>query len=112
MPSHLKISGGPRMARAALSRRAIDGPSVGKLTSYTGRAGRPVFAVLAARRATYGPYRPQLDGPFRRAKEGPSQMRRPVWSVTGRPISPSFSSLPYLSWHYNDVCCVGNEDHR
>jgi len=34
---------------------------------------------LAARRATYGPYRPQLDGPFRRAKNGPSQMRRPVW---------------------------------
>ena len=26
MPSHLKISGGPKMARAALSRRAIDGP--------------------------------------------------------------------------------------
>src|SRR6218665_102976 len=36
---------------------------------------------LASRRATYGPYRPQLDGPFRRAKNGPSQTRRPevVW---------------------------------
>jgi len=31
-PSHLKIPGGPRMARAALSRWAIDGPNVGKLT--------------------------------------------------------------------------------
>jgi len=30
---------------------------------------------LAARRATYGPYRPTLDGPFRRTKNGPSQMR-------------------------------------
>src|SRR6218665_732483 len=35
---------------------------------------------LASRRATYGPYKPQLDGPFRRAKNGPSQMRRPVRS--------------------------------
>ena len=31
-PSHLKISGGPRLARAALSRRAIDGPNVSKFT--------------------------------------------------------------------------------
>jgi len=31
-PSHLKIPGGPGMARAALSRRIIDGPNVGKLT--------------------------------------------------------------------------------
>src|SRR6218665_260080 len=30
-PSHLKIPGGPRMARAALSRRAVDRPNVGKL---------------------------------------------------------------------------------
>jgi len=30
--SHLKISGEPRMARAALSRRAMDGPNVSKLT--------------------------------------------------------------------------------
>src|SRR6218665_587155 len=36
---------------------------------------------LAARRATYGPYRPQLDGLFRRAKNGPSQMRRPERSA-------------------------------
>src|SRR6218665_1700939 len=34
---------------------------------------------LASRRATYGPYRPHLDGPFRRAKNGPSQMRRPAY---------------------------------
>src|SRR6218665_2535576 len=34
--------------------------------------------LLADRRATYGPYRPPLDGPFRRAKNGPSQMRRPA----------------------------------
>src|SRR6218665_954295 len=27
-PSHLKIPGGPKMARAALKRRAIDGPCV------------------------------------------------------------------------------------
>jgi len=30
--SHLQIPGGPKMARAALSRRAIDGPHVSKLT--------------------------------------------------------------------------------
>ena len=47
-PSHLKIPGGPKMARAAICRRAIEGPS----------------AVMAAKR------------PFRRAKNGPSQMRR------------------------------------
>jgi len=34
-PSHLKIPGGPKMARVALSRRAIDGPNVSKLTWYT-----------------------------------------------------------------------------
>ena len=37
---------------------------------------------LVARRATYGPYRHPLDGPFRRAKNGPSQMRRPACSPT------------------------------
>jgi len=31
-PYHLKIPGGPKMARAALSQRAVDGPNVSKLT--------------------------------------------------------------------------------
>jgi len=31
-PSHLKVPDGPRMARAALSRWAIDEPNVSKLT--------------------------------------------------------------------------------
>ena len=30
-PSHLWIPGGPKMAHAALNRRAIDGPHVNKL---------------------------------------------------------------------------------
>ena len=30
-PSHLQIPGGPKMARAALGRRAVDGPRVSKL---------------------------------------------------------------------------------
>src|SRR6218665_1312668 len=30
-PSHLQIPGGPKMARVALSRRAIDGPRVSEL---------------------------------------------------------------------------------
>src|SRR6218665_984863 len=76
-PSHLKIPGGPKMARAALSRRAIHGPNVSKLTCYTAQQGD---ACLASRRVTYGPYRPQLEGPFRRAKNGPSQMRRPIYN--------------------------------
>src|SRR6218665_2416538 len=42
--------------------------------------GAPV-CYLAARRATYGPHRLQLDGPFRRAKHGPSQMRKPVYNT-------------------------------
>ena len=64
------------MARAALSRQAID---VGKINViYRSSRATPV-CCLAARRATYGPYRPQLDRPFRRAKNGPSQMRRPVY---------------------------------
>jgi len=33
---------------------------------------------LAARWATYSPYKPQLGGQFRRAKNDMSQMRRPV----------------------------------
>jgi len=33
---------------------------------------------LAARRVTYGPYRPPHDGPYRRAKNDPAQMRRPA----------------------------------
>ena len=33
------------MARAALSRRAIDGPNVSKLTKYTGPEGRRLFVV-------------------------------------------------------------------
>jgi len=39
---------------------------------------------LAARRATYGPYRLLLDGPFRPAKNGPSQMRRPAGAASNK----------------------------
>jgi len=65
------------MARAALSRRAIYGPNVSKLTVIYRPAGPTPVCRLSSRRATYGPYRPQLDGPFKRAKNGPSQMRKP-----------------------------------
>src|SRR6218665_2161590 len=34
------------------------------------------LAATRARRATYGPFTPLLDEPFRRANNGPSQMRR------------------------------------
>src|SRR6218665_1494613 len=37
----------------------------------------PVYC-LAVRRATCGPYRPPIDGPFRRAENGPPQMRKPA----------------------------------
>jgi len=36
---------------------------------------------LAARQATFDPYKPRLGGPFRRAKNGPSQMRSPVYTT-------------------------------
>jgi len=35
-------------------------------------------SCLAARQATYDSYSPPLEGPFRRAKNGLSQMRRPA----------------------------------
>jgi len=58
------------MARAALHRWAIPG----KIEEM-----RPTpVCCLAASRATYGPYRLPLDGPFRHVKNGPSQMRRPA----------------------------------
>jgi len=48
------------MARAALRRRAID-----ELFAILSRRIRPTpVCCLAARRATYGPYRPLIDGPF------------------------------------------------
>src|SRR6218665_2495857 len=43
------------------------------------KSGATPVCCLAARRATYGQCRSLLDGPFRRAKNGPSQMRRPVY---------------------------------
>jgi len=57
-----------KMARAALSRRAITDRGV-------------LVCCLAAKRATFGPYRPLIDGPLRRAKNGPIQMRRPNASL-------------------------------
>jgi len=54
------MPGEPKMARAALSRRALDGPNISKLTWYTAQQGD---ACLASRRATYGPYRAELDEP-------------------------------------------------
>ena len=37
-------------------------------------SGATPVCCLAARRATYGQYKLSLDGPFRRANNGPSQM--------------------------------------
>jgi len=51
------------MARAALRRRAIDGP----FAAMKQKSRVTLVCCLAARRATYGPYRPLLDGSFRRA---------------------------------------------
>jgi len=49
--SHLKIPAGPKMAHAALSRRAIDGPNVSKSFA-VGRLGGPLIALqTSARRA-------------------------------------------------------------
>ena len=61
------------MACAALRRQAIDGP----FAVMQQRSRVTSVYCLAARRATYGPYRPLLDGPFRWAKNGPSQMISP-----------------------------------
>src|SRR6218665_2610319 len=71
--SHLQIPGEQKMARAALRRRAIDGP----FALMSCKSGVTHVYCLTARRATFGPYIPLLDGPVRRAKNGPSQMRRP-----------------------------------
>jgi len=57
-PCHLQIPGGPKMAFAALRRRTIDGPFV---VMQRKSWAMPVY-FLVARRATYGPYRPRLDG--------------------------------------------------
>jgi len=56
-PSHLKIPGGPKMARATLSRRAM----CGNVAAKWGDASPAPVWCLAARRATFGPYRPPLD---------------------------------------------------
>src|SRR6218665_978658 len=50
-PSHLKLPDGPKMVLVALSRQAICGNVAAQRS------------CLAARWATYGPYRSQLDGP-------------------------------------------------
>ena len=60
-PSHLKTPGGPKTARAALSRRAIEG----YVRLYSAKQG-DACCYLAARRATYGPYRTPIDGPFQK----------------------------------------------
>jgi len=57
------------MARAALIRRAIGLPETGHaLEDYGNVAAQRGDAYLAARRASYGQSRPQVDGLFRRAK--------------------------------------------
>src|SRR6218665_3250021 len=63
------------MAHATLSRWAVDGPCVSKLSNVAAQRAVPV-CCLTARRATYGPYRHHLDRQLRRAKNGPFQMRR------------------------------------
>ena len=65
------------MARAALRRRTIDG----KFAVMFRKSGATPISCLAAGRVTYGPYRPPLDGPFRLAKNGPSQMIRLGWAL-------------------------------
>ena len=62
------------MARAALSRRALDGPCA---VMYRPSGATPV-CVLATRWAIYSPYRLPLDGPFILAKTDPYQRRRPA----------------------------------
>src|SRR6218665_1961194 len=59
------------MVRAAL-RRAICGNVAEKKGD--------TCLLFGGYAATYGPYKPQLDGPFRQAKNSPSQMRRPASS--------------------------------
>ena|SRR6218665_2880112 len=71
-PCQLKLQDSPKMARAALSRRAID-IQCGVVSRLSG--AMPV-CCLEAREAAYSPYRAPLDGPFRWAKNGPYQMRR------------------------------------
>src|SRR6218665_3086372 len=44
---------------------------------------------FTARRATFCPYRLGLGGPFRRAKNGPSQMRSPGSTPSNRTVSHS-----------------------
>src|SRR6218665_1335967 len=77
-PSHLKIPRGPKMARASLRRRAIDGSFEVKLR----KCGRRLFAVLRLSGPLMARRDPPLDGPFRRAKNGPSQMRKPDWAFS------------------------------
>src|SRR6218665_264249 len=50
-------------------------------------------------RATYDPYRPPLDGPFRRVRNGPFQMRRPgVGAIRSgwTPDSRKVTNVPYI----------------
>ena len=61
-----------RRAKNGPCRIKVDGP----YAAIQRTRATPVWC-LTATRATYGPYRPPLDGPLRRAKNGPSQMRRP-----------------------------------
>jgi len=64
------------MARAALARRAIDGPCAVMYMAMRGDC--LLFAVWRLGRPLMARTDPRYTGPFRRAKNGPSQMRRPV----------------------------------
>ena len=66
------------MARAALSRRALDGPNVGKLSVQQG----DLCLLFGGYAGHLWPVQTQLAGPFRRAKNGPSKMRRSAVSRT------------------------------
>src|SRR6218665_3921984 len=68
-PSYLKIPGGPKWP--------VPHDVVEPCAVILQQSGAKLVCCFAARRATYDPYRTQLDGPFRRAKSGPSQIRRP-----------------------------------
>jgi len=94
-PSHLKIPGGPKMARAALNRRAM-------CSNVAAKGAKPV-SCLAARRATYGPYGHPLNEPFKRAENGPSQIGRPAAFYFR-----SFCSVVLYQWfHYQFMPILG-----
>src|SRR6218665_1220670 len=82
-PFHFKISDGPKMARAALSRRVIDGQCA---AMYRPSGVTPAVCCLSARRATYGTYKPPLEGYLGEPKMARLKLRRPVHGATAKSV--------------------------